>query len=271
MLVFQTPNVLNIHHGFNFRDLGGYKTMDGHQLRTHKLIRSGRMNDLSQRDLDFLTDYGVTIDLDLRAPEETQAAPDRVPTNARYDATPALPTDETLVSADVRELRASYRTDPLAGFKNMLHTYEDLVTTPTAQHAYRHLFDLMLANDQPDQALLFHCAAGKDRTGMGTVYILTVLGVDDVTIRQDYLASNNYLMGEQLRMATEAAVDGTPALVATTRSLCQVTNEYLDSALFRIRRDYGTLPAYLKEALALSDDQQRDLQRLYLTDGPGEV
>lgn len=258
-----TPQLLDIHHGFNFRDLGGYPTMAGKTVRSHRVLRSGRMNDLSERDQDYLARYGLRLDLDFRSRAETVTAPDRLPDGVTYDHTPVFVDDETKVSANIVELRKQYSTDPLAGFKNMINTYHNLVQEPTAQQAYRHFFDQLLANETG--ALLFHCAAGKDRTGMGAVYLLTVLGVDPVTIRQDYLASNNYLTGEILRMTNEAkAAGGTPELVATTRSLCSVTNEYLDAAMLLINHDYGSLPHYLATVIGVTPAQQRDLQALYL-------
>lgn len=64
---------------------------------------------------------------------------------------------------------------------------------PSAQKAYRQFFDILLSHQENDGAVLFHCTAGKDRTGMGAVYLLSALGVDGHTIRQDYLATNDLI------------------------------------------------------------------------------
>ncbi len=61
------PELLNIHHGFNFRDLGGYQTKAGQTVRYHKLIRSGRLSALSDRDQQYLADYAyVTMSISVR-------------------------------------------------------------------------------------------------------------------------------------------------------------------------------------------------------------
>lgn len=260
------PQLLDIHHGFNFRDLGGYQTKAGQTLRTHKLIRSGRLNDLSQRDQQYLSDYGLRIDVDFRSPQERAAAPDRILDSVSYHFNPVLAVDETKVSADAEQLRRqAMASDPLGGFRNMIATYADMVTQPHSQKAYRQFFDLLLANSDPDSALLFHCTAGKDRTGMGAVYLLTALGVDPVTIRQDYLASNQFLGEESERMVQAArAAGGSPALLASTRSLGAVANEYLDSALMTINTQFGSLEDYLTDVLKLTAAERRDLRSIYL-------
>lgn len=79
------------------------------------------------------------------------------------------------------------------------------------QHAkdeYRRFFDNLLANDQPDSTLLFHCTAEKDRTGMGAVYLLTALGVDFETIKQDYLLTNQASIGRINGAMAEARAQG---------------------------------------------------------------
>ncbi|MFD1484594.1 tyrosine-protein phosphatase [Lacticaseibacillus baoqingensis] len=261
-----TPRILDIHHGFNFRDLGGYVTKAGQTLRTHKLIRSGRLNELSTRDQAYLADYGVKIDVDFRSPQERASAPDKLPAGAAYHFTPVFAVDETKASANAEQLRRqALAKDPLGGFRNMVNTYADMVLQPNAQKAYRAFFDLLLANSAPDSALLFHCSAGKDRTGMGAVYLLTALGVDPVTVRRDYLASNNYLIGESERMVNNVKkAGGSPALIASTRSLGGVANEYLDSALMTINSRFGSLDHYLTDVLGVDAAQRRDLRAIYL-------
>ncbi|WP_338218057.1 tyrosine-protein phosphatase [Lacticaseibacillus salsurivasis] len=259
-----TPKELPIHHGFNFRDLGGYQTKAGQTVASNRLIRSGRLNELSPRDQAFLADYGLKVDVDFRSPEERADSPDRLPAGVDYQFTPVFPTDETKVTKSQEEKHTELAQDPLAGFRSMVKTYAAIVQLPSAKKAYRQFFDLLLGMPS-DGALLFHCSAGKDRTGMGAVYLLTALGVDPVTIRQDYLASNLFLVGESQRLVNEIkAQGGSPALQASYRSLGGVANEYLDSALFTINREYGSLNDYLTNELLLTNSQRQDLRALYL-------
>jgi protein-tyrosine phosphatase len=259
------PYVLPIEKGPNFRDLGGYQATDGRTIKYHKLIRSGRMNKLSDQDLAFLTDYGVRTIIDLRSPKEKQQWPDRVPAGARYELNSIFPTDENQVSKSIVELRKLYDKDPVAGFMNMVNTYRDMVSRGSAQRAFHHFFEILCAHDQDNDAVLYHCTSGKDRTGMATVYLLTVLGIPAATIRADYLLSNPLLhKNRRDRLAALRAADSNSALIATTRSLASVRNEYLDAALVKIEDDYGSLPDYIENQLGVDNQMQAQLRQIYL-------
>lgn len=257
--------LLDIHNGFNFRDLGDYETRDGRKLKTHKVLRSGRLNELSDRDINYLADYGMRYDVDFRSPEEEKNAPDRYASGIDYRFTPVFPTDETNVSKSFEELRAEFASDPLAGFNHMVHTYEDIAKLDSAKQAYRRFFETLLENTGENESVLFHCSAGKDRTGMGAVFFLTALGVDPDTVRSDYLASNKYLRSETERMINQVKnANGTPQLVASTRSLAGVANEYLDAALLTINDSYAHTMDFIQQEIGLSDAEIADLKRIYL-------
>lgn len=128
-----TPNELPIHHGFNFRDLGGYPTKAGQTVASNRLIRSGRLNELSTRDQAFLADYGLKVDVDFRSPEERADSPDRLPAGVDYQFTPVFPTDETKVTKSQEEKHTELAQDPLAGFRSMVKTYAAIVQLPSAK------------------------------------------------------------------------------------------------------------------------------------------
>ncbi|WP_155287060.1 tyrosine-protein phosphatase [Lacticaseibacillus zhaodongensis] len=259
------PMLLNIHHGFNFRDMGGYPGAGMHTIKKHKLIRSGKLDELSDRDVHFLSDYGVRFDVDFRSADEKKAAPDRVPHGASYYSFPVFPTDETQVSKTREEEFKQFAADPRGGYKNMLQTYADMVLQDDAQKAYRQFFDLLLSNPDDGQALLFHCSAGKDRTGMGAVYLMSALGVNMATIKQDYIAANDYIQEPLRQILSSVQKQGANAnLEQSITDLWTVKEDYLDSALTTIDHNYGSMRNYLHEALNLSDEQVTDLQRIYL-------
>lgn len=257
--------LLNIHHGFNFRDMGGYTTADMHTIKKHKLIRSGKLDELSDRDVRFLSDYGVRFDVDFRSADEKKAEPDRIPTGASYFSLPVFPTDETKVSKTQEDEFKQFALDPHAGYKNMLQTYADMVLQSDAQKAYRQFFDVLLSNPDDGNALLFHCSAGKDRTGMGAVYLMSALGVDMHTIKQDYIAANNYIQTPLKQILNHVEKQGANAnLQQSITDLWTVKEDYLDSALHAIDSNYGDMRNYLHTALDLSTEQVADLQRIYL-------
>jgi len=259
------PYVLNIKHGLNFRELGGYRTKSGQVIKSHKIIRSAKLSELSDADLDYLADYGLISDVDFRSPEEQAAEPDRYPNVAEYHFVPVFPTDETKSSEQADALQKSFSRDPHAGFENMVKTYADIVKMPSAQKAYRQFFDILLSNDSENGAVLFHCTAGKDRTGMGAVYLLSALGVDGHTIRQDYLATNDLIQPMvEKNLAAARKRGATDALLANIRDLGTVSGAFLDSALATIDEEYGGMKNYLQDALQLTPAEKRDLRELYL-------
>lgn len=74
----QKPLLLDIKHGFNFRDLGSYETLDGRKIKKHKILRSANLAYLSERDVNYLDDYGLRYDVDFRSISEKEVEPDRI-------------------------------------------------------------------------------------------------------------------------------------------------------------------------------------------------
>ncbi|MFD1430794.1 tyrosine-protein phosphatase [Lacticaseibacillus mingshuiensis] len=265
MVIFLTVNLLNIHHGYNFRDLGGYHTQDGKTLRAHKLVRAGKLSDLSDRDLSYLADYGVRDDVDFRSPDEKKMAPDRVPEGTVYHFDPVFPHDETKVSKSWAEEQQAFSLDALGGHHNMIRTYGDMIVNPTSQKAYRAFFDVLLANENSGQSVLFHCSAGKDRTGMAAVFLLSALGVDEATIRTDYLTTNDYVGGALQAVLDKAKAGGANAnMLQGLTDLWVAKPEYLDTALATIDKNYGSMAQYLHQALQLTGGELKDLRQFYL-------
>ncbi|KRN25636.1 tyrosine-protein phosphatase [Lacticaseibacillus camelliae] len=254
---------MNIHHGYNFRDLGGYQTTDGLHLRAHRLVRSGAMDRLSDRDVAFLHTYGVRVDVDFRSRDERLEKPDRLPDSARYVFDPVFSEDKTQVSKTWAQEQQMFSLDAKAGYHNMLRTYRDLALSESAQKAYREFFDLALGNSS--DTLLFHCSAGKDRTGMAAVYVLSALGVDEATIRKDYLATNLFIQPALEEVLTQAKAEGgNQNMMQGLTDIWTVYPEYLDTALAAIKDTYGDMQHYLTEALQLTNHQIQTLRKLYL-------
>ena len=91
------PVLLPLEQGVNFRDLGGYRTKDGHQIKANKVIRAASLGNLSPKDVNFLAEYGLRHDVDFRSSEEQENAPDKVPTGATYHFAPVFP-ELTMIS-----------------------------------------------------------------------------------------------------------------------------------------------------------------------------
>lgn len=162
--------VLPTEQGSNFRDIGGYVTKDGHIVRWGKAFRSGAMPMLTKADYSLIDQLGLNAVVDLRSLEEREVAPDQVD-----DRTGAL-----FVANDysLKPLLAAYgKGDGENAYRGM-----EKLLIPQLRSLYR-----LLAAD--DGAVLYHCSAGQDRTGMATALLYDMLGVDRETILKDYHAS----------------------------------------------------------------------------------
>jgi protein-tyrosine phosphatase len=160
-----TPQALNIHTGFNFRDLGGYRAADGRVVASHRLIRAASLDHLDATDSTYLTDYGMRHVVDFRSREEKNTSPDRIPEGVTYLFDPVFSTDETLTSQAPESLAANFSTDPDEGRAHLTQTYADLVRQPSAQQAFRAFFDVALGNaGLPATTALFNPTASFNLT-----------------------------------------------------------------------------------------------------------
>lgn len=259
------PRILPLEKGHNFRELGGYQTKDGRTLKWHKVLRSASLAHLTSHDLTYLTHYGVRYDIDFRSPEEIAKSPDKVPENATYESLPVFKIDETASTTSETDLFKAFSTDPQSGHQHMIQVYGDLINQAHSKQAYRHFFDLLLANDQEDQTLLFHCTAGKDRTGMGAVFLLSALGVPEETIRTDYLLTNQASAAFVTQSLTKLQQKTqNQAVFQSYQSLLTVHQDYFDTAKQAIEAANGSIQNYLTHDLQLSQHDLADLRKIYL-------
>ncbi len=186
------PNVLPLEKVRNPRDIGGYVGYQGRKVKMHRLIRSGKISNITSKDKKFLLDYGLTKIIDLRSPLECHKMPDsQIPGVEHLDISIAEDDNTNGGKKDLDKVFATYRKDQYAGFKMMCDRYRSHVVKEHAQNSLHKILEV-LANTK-EGAILYHCSEGKDRTGIVTVMILYILGVDMETIRQDYLYSNYML------------------------------------------------------------------------------
>ncbi|MFR5658474.1 MAG: tyrosine-protein phosphatase [Butyricimonas faecihominis] len=218
--------------GYNFRDLGGIKNKDGRFVKWGKIFRSDDLHNLTEEDLDYLASIPLKSIVDFRGKEEQQAAPDKLPASVVNEF--KLPIDPGNVLSLMRfsELDST-QLDSVMMRMNVL-----FVTDTNFIGYYKEFFKLL--REEKNLPLLFHCSAGKDRTGMGAALILYALGVDEQTIMEDYLASNVYLSN---KYAKEIAIH--PNL----KSVLTVKREFLQAGLDQIKTTHGSVEKFLETTL----------------------
>jgi protein-tyrosine phosphatase len=232
------PRPIMLEGASNARDLGGWPAADGRRVRFGEVFRSASLGGLTEPDATTLGGIGLHSVVDLRSERERQRTP------SRLDALPGvrvhfLPIDPSLGRSlhDIAALQDATGQDIMV---LMRHAYVAYVLDWA--HCYAILFDLL---GQPaNRPLLFHCTAGKDRTGVGAALVLAALGVPYEAIRADYLATNLLWQGggEIAKLL--------PPVVADV--LLRVHDELLDTAFATIRTMCGSVDAYLEERLGLN-------------------
>jgi protein-tyrosine phosphatase len=215
----------------NFRDLGGYRTADGHWVAMGKVYRADALNNLSDADLAELRRLDVRTDVDLRTADERSTAPDRLPAGTKYVV------DDVLGGSTTTTFNP---TTPDAAHQLMIDAEKTMVSSTTGKAAYTDLFQEI---ERRPGALVFHCSAGKDRTGWGSAALLTTLGVPADVVQADYLLSNIYRAD-----VNAAALATMPAgAAAIYQPLLDVRPEYLRSGFDDVDATFGSWNRYLSK------------------------
>jgi protein-tyrosine phosphatase len=237
----------------NFRDLGGYATADGHHVKWHVLYRSADISKLTPADLDTLGARRIVYDVDLRGVQESAKAPDKVNPGTDYILCPAG--SDSLNAAMFRHI-AGMQT---GGDSMMLVWYR---TTAYLTPRYKPFFAKLIEMPAGD-ALVFHCTAGKDRTGIAAALVLYALGVPYETIRQDYEATNYYRAADNDKVMS-SMVTGMHIGEPVVRAMMSANGEYLDATFDAIRSQYGSVDRYLAEELGMDEQAMIRLRAIYL-------
>jgi protein-tyrosine phosphatase len=149
----------------------------------------------------------------------------------------------------------------------MHYAYEDMIESESAQKAYRKFFDVLLKNTVDGESVIFHCTAGKDRTGFGALLALSALGVPLNTIKKDYLLTNITTKDFIDSMVEHARQNGkNENVLQSIRDIQSVRSEYLDHAVKVLNDEYGGINNYLRDVMKLSSADIMKLRNIYLED-----
>ncbi|MCD0482362.1 tyrosine-protein phosphatase [Streptacidiphilus sp. ASG 303] len=280
---------LGLGGALNARDLGGYRTADGRTVRHGAALRSDALHRLSAEDLEALSVLGLRQVVDLRGLAEVREnGPDRVPglPVAEIDAAEHSATPMTVVPEDpdgvtlhhlpvyshhfdiyvaLRDALAG--RDPASqrallgdggGEAIMTGLYRWFVTDEDARGRFARVLRLLA---QPGGTpLLFHCTAGKDRTGWTAAVLLTALGVDRDTVFDDYLLTNerHAVLVERIMEAfgTRGVMEEPELLLPVYRAEAA----YLEAAFAEVEAGWPDFDGFLADGLGLGDDVLRGLR-----------
>lgn len=242
----------------NFRDFGGYGTVDGRRVKWGSLFRSGQLSALNAEDVERLAALELDIICDFRRIEEQASEPSRLPQN-RPPKIVSLPIVPGSNSRFFEEADTSIG-DRRAMFEFMLEINTDFALAQT--ETYARMFAEILAVE--DARFLVHCAAGKDRTGFAAAMVLAALGVPRPVVMSDYLLTERFFAPqnevERLRQKYQMEHLETESLLP----MLEVHEDYLLNAFAAIDREFPSVEAYLDEALGVGPAAVRELRARYL-------
>jgi len=222
----------------NFRDLGGIPANDGRLIRRGLLFRSGDLHSITDEDIKTLTHLGLALIIDFRSPREYEKRPNR-----------EIPGVKEIIHLPIydapRDLSAKYvEENNEEGLKKLLiDEYERIILHYTVEY---HQFLSEVAHN-PNVPLVFQCSAGKDRTGLATIFLLTALGVGMEEILNDYFRTNIFAQAHAREIIGILNSDGHNGELM--RPMLEVRQEYLDAAFSAIRERYGNLEDFVFQEL----------------------
>jgi protein-tyrosine phosphatase len=244
----------------NFRDLGGYQSSDGYSLRWNLLYRSDSLHRLTQDDQRYLSALLLDRIIDFRAEYEKNEEPDCLPKNTdiRVVEIPILDASTRIWYESRREfLKNLKKIDP---DQYLVQTNIELAGRFTPEMS-QFMRELLSSDGRP---ILFHCAAGKDRTGFAAAILLRILGVSQEIVLEDYLLTNQYYLPAFRWSIKFAQLVKGKQFAAVVQGFMQAKPNYLGAAFETIDREYGSFENYVHDGLKLSKKDVEQLKLFYL-------
>lgn len=245
----------------NFRDFGGYATMDGRRVVSNTLFRTASFAEASAKDMDWLSTLGARFIVDLRRPEERTEMPNRWPgehvrvvtSDEGYKELPphvGVMTQTDLTAAAARAY--------------MITAYSHYPYEPRYVGLFRSWIHGLAEEGGP---AIVHCAAGKDRTGVACMLVLTALGVDRETIMADYELTNTAVDYATRMPAIRQRISeraGHEVSEEAIRPMLGVHRDYLEAAYAVIGERYPDVPSYMDDVLGVDAAMVEKLREKFL-------
>lgn len=239
------PFLVELEGASNVRDLGGYWGAEGRLVRRHRVYRSAALAKLTPRDLETLGALAIHTICDFRGVEESARAPTRLVVPEPV----ALPIEPS-VGTGLRDILHTKEASGEALHAVLQQAYVAYALDSQAQ--YGTLFARLLEG----RPLLFHCSAGKDRTGFGAALVLTALGVAWDDVAADFEATNRLW-----RRDTVPAADLPESI---RESLLRAEPRLLAGAFAAIHREHGSMERYFEQTLGMDAAALARLRHLLL-------
>lgn len=246
--------VIELSGATNCRSLGGMKTTEGKKIRNHVLLRCCEISGITDRDCEILKDQERLLAvIDLRTRAEAVQRPDRVITGVQYYSMPVF--TEAKVGITHEEETRKQGTTP----SGMEWLYRMMVCDESCRKAFSDVLHFLVGFDYTKGSVLWHCSEGKDRCGLTAAFTEALLGVSEEDILADYLYTN-IRNGPRNKAELEKAVRSgriTRKEADQAWLLYSARSEYLFAAQKGIQELYGTMDAFLRDGLMITEEEKQ--------------
>lgn len=245
---------IGLENTINFRDLGGLKTKDGRTVRKGFIYRSDNLSKLETADFGRFNALRIATVYDLRTDHEIKGKEDHLPANVHYLHTPVVQDNageikglkKRVLNGEITEQQAK---DMTARF------YADAVTVNIGS-----VKDILKQITSSNQPVLYHCSAGKDRTGIISALILSVLNVDRQVIVDDFMVSNYYRRGRAEKTLGKAKLGRIikPKLnMGAVEILSTVDESFINATFNAIDSTYGGMEPFIENQLGINKEARK--------------
>ena len=250
----QRERLVALEGALNWRDLGGYPTADGRVTKWDRIYRSDGLDQLTDADLDVIAELGIKLVIDFRVDREVDQNPSRLPDHPELRRQRLPIGGDEVEGKSIVEIIRDGELKPYT-IEEMAGVYERLLEefAPTFGEVIGH------AVDPANHPMVFHCTAGKDRTGLMAMLLLGALGVSDDDIVRDYELTTHYRSNKRLAVLgpelEKAGVD-----LETVRPYLTAQAPVMAATLARLRRDHGTIETFLLSRAGVAPATLADLE-----------
>jgi protein-tyrosine phosphatase len=227
--------------------MGGIPAFQGRQIKKGLVYRSGDLHSLTEDEILVLENLDLKTVIDFRSPREIEHRPDMQIRSVKMT--------KNFVIHDLSREKATWflhHSDSKGLETLLIDDYRRMVTEN--QPEFSEMLDFLAkTNDLP---LVFHCAAGKDRTGLAAIFFLTVLGVEYDLVLEDYYATNRHNAAYSDNIIEK--INNLGFQGELMRPMLEVRPEYLNAAMEVIDKQFGGLQNYVINTLKAEIERLRE-------------
>lgn len=259
----------------NFRDIGGYIGHEGKRVKWGSLFRSGHFHSVTKNGVSFLRELHIKTIVDFRSDKEYKRNPN---VNIGEEKTCHLDPDAYTAelaaqfSAEQKDenkaliesvLNGKPRAEINGSGLQMLAQYRDFVTSNNAIGAFSAMIKVLA--DGNNVPVVQNCRGGKDRTGVGVMLVLGLLGVSRKDIMEDFMITKeNRFIRNKVKMSEYKLLTEDLDLIDYLMSLVETREEYLLESFHTIDEMYGGIEPYAKSVLLITQEEIDCMRKLYL-------